>query len=61
MSRKTIFLTVIESCHPYHKLVGGLNVRKSVELREEAPRNRQDDCGNSCDFQEPILAPLTDL
>ena len=61
MTREFSSFTVFESYHPYHKLVGGKNARKSIEIRREGAFNRQIDCRNPRDLKELILAPTTNL
>ena len=61
MTRFSFFSTVIGSCHPYHKLVGGFNAGKGIRIREENAFNHQIDCRNSRDLKELILAPTTNL
>lgn len=61
MMRSSFFSAVIESCHPYHKLVGGKNAGKSIEIRGEDAFNRQVDCRNPRNLEELILAPTTNL
>lgn len=53
--------TVIESCHPYHRLVGGNNARKSIKDRRKSSFNHEIDCRNSCNPKELILAPTANL
>ena len=61
MMRFSFFSAVIESCHPYHKLVGDQNAGKSIKIRREDAFNRQIDCRNTCNLKELILAPTTNL
>ncbi|MBQ6461185.1 hypothetical protein IJJ36_01990 [Candidatus Saccharibacteria bacterium] len=61
MTREFSSFTVFESYHSYHKLVGGKNARKSIEIRREDAFNRQIDCRNPRDLKELILAPTTNL
>lgn len=61
MVRKYILSTVIESCHPYHKLVGGTNARKSIGICREDSLGHQDRRGDSRYPKELILAPSADL
>lgn len=58
---KFFVLTVIESCHPYHKLVGGIHARKSIGISRENALNYQIDCRNSRNPKELGLAPTTNL
>lgn len=61
MMRFLFFSAVIESCHPYRKLVGGFNAGKGIKIREESAFNYQIDCRNLRDLKELILAPTTSL
>lgn len=61
MIRDFSSFTVFESCHPYHKLVGGNNARKSIEICGEDAISHQIDCRNSRNLEELILAPTTNL
>ena len=61
MMRSSFFSTVIGSCHPYHKLVGGFNAGKGIKICEESTFNYQIDCRNLRNLKELILAPTTNL
>lgn len=61
MMGSLFFSAVIESCHPYHKLVGVFNAGKGIKIREESTFNYQIDCRNPRDLKELILAPTTNL
>lgn len=61
MIREFFSSTVIESCHPYHKLVGGNNARKSIKDRGKSSFNREVDCRNSRNPKELVLAPAANL
>ena len=61
MMRLSFFSAVIESCHPYHKLVGDENAGKSIEIRGEDAFSHQIDRRNPRDLEELILAPTTNL
>lgn len=61
MMRLSFFSAVIGSCHPYHKLVGGKNARKGIEICRENAFNHQIDCRDSRNLKELILAPTTNL
>lgn len=49
--------TVIESCHPYHELMGGINAREGIEGRDQNLGDSKDYCRGCGDRQELVLAP----
>lgn len=58
---RNIFLTVIESCHPYHKLVGVIDARESIENGRKNFSGNSFTIGNLSDREESVLALQSSL